>query len=68
MYLLFLSKSLRYAFICGNFLHNGAVRALPLCVYPIKYLYEPLLRYESFLDNTIFLISTLLISIDFLYT
>ena len=34
-YLLFLSKYLAYAFTCGNFMHNGDGRKLPLCIYPI---------------------------------
>ena len=65
--LLFLSKYLAYAFICRNFKHNGDGMALPLRIYPIKYLYEPILLYGSLLDNTILLISTLSILIGFSY-
>ena len=36
-------------------------------IYPIKYLYEPLLPYDSLLDNITFLISALSILIDFSY-
>ena len=48
---------------------NGGGRALRLYIYiyPIKYLSEPLLSYDSLLDNTILLISTLSILIDFSY-
>ena len=45
-------------------MHNSDGRALPSYIYPIKYLHEPLLPYDSFLDNTILLISTLPILID----
>ena len=65
MHLLFLSKYLGYAFVCENCMHNGDERALPLCVFPIKCLYEPLLSYNSLLDNTILLLYTLSILIDF---
>ena len=44
MYLLFLSKYLVYAFIWGTFTQNGDGKALPLCLYPIKYLNESLLH------------------------
>ena len=48
-------------------MHDGDSRALPLSIYPIKYLYEPFLPYESFLGNTILLISTLSMLIDLSY-
>ena len=48
-------------------MHNGDERGLSLCIYPIKYLYEPLLPYDSLLDNIILLISTLSVLIDFSY-
>ena len=65
--LLLLSKYLEYASICGNFMHNCDGRALPSYIYPIKYLYEPLLPNDYLLDNTILLICTLLTLIDFSY-
>ena len=43
MHLLFLSKYLTYAFIYGCFMHNDDRRAVHLRIYPINYLYEPLL-------------------------
>ena len=58
MHLLFLWKHLEYLFICESFIHNGAGKASPLCIYPVKNLNESLLQYDSFLDNTTFLIST----------
>ena len=48
-------------------MHNGDGRALPSYIYPMKYLHEPLLPYDSFLGNTIFLIFTLSILIDLSY-
>ena len=33
-------------------MHNGIGRILLVSIYPIKYLNEPLLLYESILDNT----------------
>ena len=54
MYLLFLSNYLAYAFICSNFMHDGDGRRLPLCIYPINYLYEPILPYDPLLNNTIY--------------
>ena len=67
MHFLFLSKYLAYTFICGNFIHNAGGRALPLYMYPIQHFYKPFSQYDSLLDNTIFLISTLSIFIDFSY-
>ena len=46
-------------------MHNGDGRTLPSYIYPIKYFYEPLLPYDSLLDNTILLVSTSSILIDF---
>ena len=48
MYLLFLSKYLANSFISGSFMHDGDGKALPLCLYPIKYLNESLL-YDFFM-------------------
>ena len=67
MRLLFLSKYLANAFVCGNFIKNGDGRLFPLFIYPIKYLYKPLLPYDYLLDNTILLTSTLSILIDLSY-
>ena len=69
MYLLILSKYLTYAFICENFVDNDDGRAVPsyIYIYPIKYLYEPLLLYDSFFNNIILLISTLSTLTDFSY-
>ena len=50
----------------SNCMHHGDRRALPSQIYPIKYLHEPLLPYDSLLDNITFLISTLSILIGFL--
>ena len=66
MNLLFLSKHLAYAFIWGIFKHNGDGKALPLCLYPIKYLNESL-PYDFLWDNTISSISTSLILMSFLF-
>ena len=63
MYLLFLWKYLAYAFIWGGFTHNGDRKAVPLYLYPMKYLNESLL-YETLWDNTIFTTSTPLILMD----
>ena len=52
--LLFLSQYLSYAFLRENFIHNGDGRAIPSNIYPVKYLYEPLLPYESFLTILFF--------------
>ena len=65
MHLLFLSKYLAYGFICRNLMLNGDGGTLSLCIYQIKYLYQPLLPHYVLLDNTILLISTLSILIDF---
>ena len=46
-------------------MHNADGRTLPSYIYPIKYLHEPLLPYDSLLDNTILLVSTSSILIDF---
>ena len=54
------------AFLCGSFMHNGDGKALPSCLYSIKYLNESLL-YDFLSDNTILLISTWLILIGFLF-
>ena len=51
--LLFLSKYLAYAFICGSFINNSDGRAVLL------------LPYESLFGNTILLISTLSTQICF---
>ena len=67
MYLLFLSRHLAYAFLWGSFILNGAGKALPLCIYPIKYLNNSSLPYYFVLDNTVLFISTSLIWIDFLF-
>ena len=53
MYLLFLSKYLAYTFIWGSFIHNGDGKALPSCLYPVKYLNESL-PYDFLSDNAIF--------------
>ena len=66
MYLLFLSKHVAYTFIWGSFTHNGDGKALPLYLYPIKYLKESLL-FDVLWDNTISLISTSLILMDLLF-
>ena len=44
MHLLFLSKYLVYAFIGERFMHDGDEKALPSCLYPIKYLNKSLQR------------------------
>ena len=67
IYLLFLSKYLAYAFIWGSFIHYGAGKELPLCLYPIRYLNVSLLPYEFLSDNTILLISTSLIFLGLLF-
>ena len=66
MHLLFLSKYLACAFIWGSFMHNGDGKALPSCLYSIKYLNESLLS-DFLFDNAILLISTSLILIGFLF-
>ena len=67
MYLLLLSKYLTYTFIWGTFMHNSTGKASASFIYQIKHLNEPFLPYESCLDNTIFLISTLSILIGLLF-
>ena len=54
MYLLFLSKYFAYTFIWGGSIHNGDGKALPLCLYSIKYLNESSLPYGFLSNNTIF--------------
>ena len=53
MYLLFLSKYFVCAFIWGSIMHNGDGKALPSCLYPIKYLNESL-PYDFLSDNLFF--------------
>ena len=49
-------------------MNNGTKKVSPVSfTYPIKYLNEDFLPYESFLDNTILLIDTLPILIGFLF-
>ena len=48
------------------FMHNGDGKALPSCLYPIKYLNESL-PYDLLSDDAILLISTSLILIGFLF-
>ena len=45
-------------------MHNDNERTLPLCIYPIKYLYEPLLPYDSLLDNKHYSFTIYLININ----
>ena len=45
-------------------MYNGIIPTL--LIYPIKFLNAPLLPYDSLLDNTIFLISTLSILLGLL--
>ena len=63
----FFSKYFVYAFIWGSFTHNGDGKSLPSCLYPIKYLKNESLLSDFLSDNTILLISTLLILIAFLF-
>ena len=44
-------------------MHNGTGKVSVSFIYQIKYLNEPFLAYESFLDNTTILIHTLSILI-----
>ena len=60
--LLFSSTYLAYALICGSFRHNGGQKALLLYLYPLKVLNESL-SYDFLWDNTMSLISVLLILI-----
>ena len=46
-------------------MYKGTRKTLPICIYPIKYLNEPLLPYEYILDNTVRLVSTSSILIGF---
>ena len=46
-------------------MYKGTRKTLPICIYPIKYLNEPLLPYEYLLDNTVRLVSTSSILIGF---
>ena len=57
MYLLFPPKHLAYAFSWGSFMHNGDGKALPSCLYPIKYL-NVSLPYDYLFNDAILLIST----------
>ena len=58
--LLLLSKYLTYPFVLYTMVLE---KALLLCIYPMKYLNELLLPCECLVDNTILLISALLILI-----
>ena len=53
MHLIHLSKYLADAFILESFIHNGAGKALPLCLYSMKYSNKSLLPYHYLSDNTI---------------
>ena len=66
MYLLVLSKYLAYEFIWRSFTYNGDGKALPLCLYLIKYLNKSL-PYNFLWDNTISSISTLSVLMGFLF-
>ena len=66
MYLLFPPKHLAYAFSWGSFMHNGDGKALPSCLYPIKYLNESSLS-DFLSDHAILSISTSLILMDLLF-
>ena len=48
-------------------MYNGTGEVSVLFVYPMKYFNEPFLPYQSFLDNTITLVSTLSILIVLLF-
>ena len=39
-------------------MYKGTRKTLPICIYPIKYLNEPLLPYEYLLDNTVRLVDS----------
>ena len=58
-------KYLTYLLIWGIFMHNGTGKTSVSFIYPMKNLNEPFLPYESLLDNTILLISTLSVLIGF---
>ena len=47
-------------------MHDGDGKALPLCLYPIKYLNESI-PFDFFRDNAISSISTSLILMGFLF-
>ena len=49
--LVFSLHFLAYPVICGSLIHNGLITSLSL--YPIKYLNEFLLPYDSFLETNI---------------
>ena len=51
----FSSNFLAYPVICRSFIHSGLITSLSL--YPIKYLNEFLLPYDSFLETDILLTS-----------
>ena len=59
-------KYLTYLLIWGIFMHNGTGKTSVSFIYPMKNLNEPFLPYESLLDNTILLISTLSVLIGLL--
>ena len=48
-------------------MHNGTGKTSVSFIYPMKNLNEPFLPYESLLDNTILLISTLSVLIGLLF-
>ena len=50
-----------------KFYANDIGKALPSCIYPIKYINVPLLPYDSLLDNTVLYIFILSILIGFLF-
>ena len=66
MYLLFSSKYLACAFICGSPMDNGKGKALHSRLYPMKSLNESSLS-DFLSDNAILLISTLLILIGLFF-
>ena len=51
----FSSNFLAYPVICRSLIHNGLITSLSL--YPIKYLNEFLLPYDSFVETNILLTS-----------
>ena len=60
-------KYLTYLLIWGIFMHNGTGKTSVSFIYPMKNLNEPFLPYESLLDNTILLISTLSVLTSLLF-
>ena len=60
-------KYLTYLLIWEIFMHNGTGKTSVSFIYPMKNLNEPFLPYESLLDNTILLISTLSVLIGFYF-